>query len=371
MRHGDPDGPTDGTAPGLEIAGVVKSFGSTRVLRGVDLTVTHGDLLAVLGPSGCGKTTLLRAIAGFVSIDRGAIRVDGRTVTDQHTWVPPERRRIGIVPQEGAVFPHLRVRQNVAFGIRNRADREAQVRRWLDLVGLSELADARPHELSGGQQQRVALARALAAEPAVVLLDEPFAALDAGLRVAVRAEIAAVLRETMSTAVLVTHDQQEALSTADRVAVMLDGQVAHLGTPAEVYATPATLDVARFVGETNVLDGHVLDGVATSSLGRHSLANRAPAGAAHLVARPEQVALDESGTTAVVTSVTFTGPDTVVDVRTLDGIALTARVPGATALRPGDPVSAVVQGPVLAYPRARTERSNPGDATAPANAPRT
>jgi iron(III) transport system ATP-binding protein len=343
-----------GAAAGLEVEAVEKSFGRTKVLRGIDLVVPAGGLLAVLGPSGCGKTTLLRAIAGFTSVDAGTIRVDGRTMVGPSAWVPPERRRVGIVPQEGALFPHLRVGQNVAFGIPKGPDRSARVQHWLDLVGLGHAIDARPHELSGGQQQRVALARALAADPSLVLLDEPFASLDAALRVAVRAEIAGVLRQTGRTAVLVTHDQQEALSTADLVAVMLHGRLAQLATPAEVYGRPASLEVARFVGETVTIDGEIRDGEALGPLGRHGLANEAPAGPATIVVRPEQLHLDPTGVPVVVCGSSFTGPDTSLRLTTDAGVELTARVPGVSGAAIGDRVGVRVDGPVLAYPPARS-----------------
>jgi iron(III) transport system ATP-binding protein len=342
--------PDAAAAPGLEVVGVHKSFGTTHVLKGIDLAIPSGSLLAVLGPSGCGKTTLLRSIAGFSPIDAGVIRVDGRTLADDHTWVPPERRRVGIVPQEGALFPHLRVGENVAFGLRKAPDREARVREWLDIVGLAHLAGARPHELSGGQQQRVALARALAADPALILLDEPFASLDAALRGTVRAEIAGVLRRTGRTAVLVTHDQHEALSTADLVAVLLDGRLAQLAPPTEIYGRPASLEVARFVGEAVVVDGDVHQGTVATALGRLPVANDAAAGAAAVVLRPEQLMLDETAAPVTVISQTYTGPDTALGLVTDTGVELVARSAGLSTLRVGDRTGVRVHGPVLAYP---------------------
>jgi iron(III) transport system ATP-binding protein len=343
--------PSGVAAPGLEVVGVHKSFGTTHVLKGIDFAVPSGALLAVLGPSGCGKTTLLRSIAGFAPLDAGAIRVEGRTLADDHTWVPPERRRVGIVPQEGALFPHLRVGENVAFGMRKSPDRDARVREWLELVGLADLAGSRPHQLSGGQQQRVALARALAADPALILLDEPFASLDAALRGTVRAEIAAVLRRTGRTAVLVTHDQHEALSTADLVAVLLDGRLAQLAPPTEVYRSPATLEVARFVGEAVVVDGDVHDGTVDTVFGRLPLANRVASGAASVVLRPEQVMIDAAGVPVTVTAHTYTGPDTALGLSTAEGVDLVARTSGLATLGVGDLTGVRVHGPVLAYPR--------------------
>lgn len=342
------DGPRP---PGLEVVGVEKSFGGAAVLRGVDLQVPAGALVAVLGPSGCGKTTLLRAVAGFVPIDAGTIRVDGQVLADAGTWVAPERRRVGIVPQEGALFPHLRVGENVAFGIARAPDRAARVRRWLEVVGLAHAVDARPHELSGGQQHRVALARALAADPALVLLDEPFSSLDAGLRAQVRAEIADVLRHDGRTAVLVTHDQHEALSIADLVAVLLDGVLQQVAPPDEVYRRPATLAVARFVGDAVVVDAQVRDGVAEGPLGRHPLANRTPDGAAHLVLRPEQIVRSADGVDTVAVRRTFTGPDLLLELRCPGGALVTCRTTGDAAIAAGDAVRVAVRGPVLAYAR--------------------
>ncbi|MFN2497394.1 MAG: ABC transporter ATP-binding protein, partial [Pseudonocardiaceae bacterium] len=251
----------------LAVRGVVKSFGATTVLRGVDLSVPKGALAAVLGPSGCGKTTLLRVVAGFDRADAGEVVIGGRLVSGPGVAVPPERRRVGMVPQEGALFPHLSVAGNVGFGLPRR-QRTSRVAEMLDLVGLGGYGARMPHELSGGQQQRVALARALAPGPALVLLDEPFSALDTGLRAALREDVRRALHATGATAVLVTHDQQEALSTADLVAVLQAGTIVQAGPPAELYQAPRDLDVATFLGEAVLLDA-VLRGadVADCALG--------------------------------------------------------------------------------------------------------
>src|ERR671924_149105 len=201
------------TAP-IRLRGVSKSFGATHAVREVTLEIEKGELMAVLGPSGCGKTTLLRTIAGFERPDAGSVEVSDEVVADPGRFVPPERRRIGMVFQDYALFPHLTVTGNIAFGLVNRprGDREALTRRTLELVGLQHKANRHPHELSGGERQRVALARALAPEPAVVLLDEPFSNLDATLRAGLRREVELILRDAEATALLVTHDQEEALS---------------------------------------------------------------------------------------------------------------------------------------------------------------
>lgn len=324
------------------------------MLAGVDLSVPQGTLTAVLGPSGCGKTTLLRIVAGFETPDAGTVTVGDQVVAGPGSWIPSHRRRIGLMPQEGALFPHLSATDNVRFGISDttRAQSREQALHWLGVVGLDDQADARPHELSGGQQQRVALARALAARPRVVLLDEPFAALDAGLRVRVREDVAAVLKNTDTTAILVTHDQSEALSLADSVTLLRDGVAAQTGPPAELYRRPATLDVARFVGATVELSGDAHAGSVRTALGVHPAAVDVPDGAVTVVLRPEQVRLDDGvGTRARVTSRRFYGSDTVVHVALGDDTAVALRCPGDAGVRPGDEVTVAVDGTVLAYPR--------------------
>ncbi len=253
-----PPGRAGGPAPvmtDLRVSDLHKSYGDVVALRGVDLVVPTGSFTAVLGPSGSGKTTLLRVIAGFERADRGSVTLGGVVVEDDHHHEPPEGRRVGYVPQEGALFPHLSVEKNVGFGIRGRADRRRRVDELLDMVGLSGLGPRYPHQLSGGQQQRVALARALAVRPQMILLDEPFAALDARLRASVRAEVLDVLHRAGTTSVFVTHDQDEALSMADQVAVLGDGRVRQVGTPRELYAHPVDPGVARFLGSANLIAG--------------------------------------------------------------------------------------------------------------------
>ena len=231
---------------GFDVRGVHKSYGDHRVLRGVDLTIETGSLTAILGASGSGKTTLLRILAGFERADSGTITMGDRVVDDGHRHLAPERRRVGYVPQEGALFPHLSVAGNVAFGLDRAARRGERVSELLELVGLGDLGHRYPHQLSGGQQQRVALARALAINPAIVLLDEPFSSLDAALRASVRADVVTALRTAGATALLVTHDQDEALSMADRVAVLRDGVIAQIGAPQQLYDRPADVDLAGF-----------------------------------------------------------------------------------------------------------------------------
>ena len=239
----------------LTVRSVTKSFGQTRVLRGVDLDVPAGSVTAVVGPSGCGKTTLLRLIAGFDRPDSGTISLAGRPVGGPGVFVPAEARGLGYVAQEGALFPHLTVARNITFGLPRRRRRDwGIVRELLELVSLdAALAGRFPHQLSGGQQQRVALARTLAPGPGLVLLDEPFSALDTGLRAETRAAVAAALSAAGVSALLVTHDQAEALSFADQVAVMFDGRFAQVDSPRQVYQSPATQQTAVFLGDTCLL----------------------------------------------------------------------------------------------------------------------
>src|SRR5579863_440465 len=252
----------------VAVNGLYKAFGTHAVLTGVDLEVQAGSLTAILGPSGSGKTTLLRLLAGFERADAGTIRIGDGLVDGHGVYVAPERRRIGYVPQEGSLFPHLTVEANVGFGLAARERRGGRVAGMLGLVGLGGLGQRYPHQLSGGQQQRVALARALAIEPAVVLLDEPFASLDAHLRASVRADVQQIFRAAGTTAVLVTHDQDEALAIADRVAVLRDGRIAQYSAPAELYSRPVDSGLARFVGDANLLDGIRRAGLVDTVLGQ-------------------------------------------------------------------------------------------------------
>jgi iron(III) transport system ATP-binding protein len=331
----------------LRVRGLVKAY-DAPVLRGLDLDVEEGSLVALLGPSGCGKTTLLRCVAGFERASDGTVEVAGRDVTD----LPPERRRVGVVPQEGALFPHLSVAANVGFGLPRGERRGARVDEVLELVGLSAYRDRMPHELSGGQQQRVAVARALAPAPALVLLDEPFSALDAGLRASVRAEVRACLRAAGASAVLVTHDQQEALSVADVVAVVREGRVVQAADPWSVYAQPADLGVATFVGEAVVLAGTARDGVAASPLGELVVLGDAT-GAVSLVVRPEQLEvapLDLPVVEALVVDRVFYGHDALLRLQLPGGATATARTPGHPLPEVGSAVKVGVRGPVVAFP---------------------
>ena len=252
--------------PGLLIENLEAAHSRSAVLTGLDLTVEDGALACVLGPSGCGKSTLLRIVAGFHPATRGTVTLHGRVLDDGRTRVPAERRRIGYVPQDGALFPHLTVAANIGFGL-PRAGRRERVQDMLDLVGLDGLADRHPHQLSGGQQQRVALARALAPGPQLLLLDEPFAALDAALRTELRTEVAATLRRAGATAILVTHDVDEALAFADTIAVMRDGRIVQADTPHTLYHQPTDAGIARALGEANLLPAKPAEGHAATAFG--------------------------------------------------------------------------------------------------------
>ncbi|HSV86033.1 MAG TPA: ABC transporter ATP-binding protein, partial [Levilinea sp.] len=235
----------------IKLHNVSKRFNGHQAVQDLSLSVMHGELLALLGPSGCGKTTTLRLIAGLEQPDYGTVMIRGRTVAGG-SWVPPEKRGVGFVFQDYALFPHMTVWDNVAFGLSHikRQDRIEKVRMPLELVGLADVAARYPHELSGGQQQRVALARALAAEPAVVLLDEPFSNLDADLRAQMRVQVRSILKEVSATAVFVTHDQEEALFMGDRIAVLHSGRLEQVAAPEDLYLAPASRFIAEFIGAT-------------------------------------------------------------------------------------------------------------------------
>jgi iron(III) transport system ATP-binding protein len=341
---------------GLTVENLHKSYPGTPVLRGIDLRVRSGALTAILGASGSGKTTLLRVITGFEAAERGRVTVDDTVVDDGRHHVKPERRRIGLVPQDGALFPHLTVRGNVAFPLTRRSRRGPRPEEMLELVGLSAFAHRYPHQLSGGQQQRVALARALASQPSLILLDEPFSSLDAGLRATVRTDVLAVLRGTGTTTVLVTHDQDEALSAADHVAVLRDGRIIQADTPRQLYQCPADPQTATFVGTANLVTG-IWDGKrVTTALGRHDIqtGQQVPApGQVTVLIRPEQITLAPQGTETIAGRVTAThyfGHDSVIVVRPdAHDDDLQVRISHNNLPEPGENVRLAVTGSVTAW----------------------
>jgi iron(III) transport system ATP-binding protein len=345
----------------VDLRHVHKSFGATPVLRDLTLAVPEGSFSAVLGRSGCGKTTLLRVLAGFERLDAGELRLAGQIVDDGSRRVPAERRGVGYVPQEGAVFPHLDVEANILFGVPRRERRTTRIDDLLELVGLEGLAVRKPHELSGGQQQRVALARALAAEPAIMLLDEPFSALDPELRASTRSRVKETLTARGCTTILVTHDQDEALSLADRVAVLRDGRIVQVGSPKDVYAAPCDADTARFLGDANLLAASLHGARAHTILGPLELAvpHPLPDPDGLVLIRPETLRLASiSGARdagyARVTAVDYHGHDARVSLvlESPDaGLELIARTTGPDAPPPGSRVYLSLRDPVHAISR--------------------
>lgn len=334
----------------ISVQNVVKRFGDVgAAVAGVSFDVPHGAIVALLGPSGCGKTTTLRLIAGLETPNAGVIWLEGRKVAGEGAWVPPEARRVGMVFQDGALFPHLTVAQNIAFPLARR-DGRARVEELLDLVGMAGYGERYPHQLSGGQQQRVALARALAPAPAVVLLDEPFSRLDAALRVSLREDVRKIVKHTGATTIFVTHDQEEALSIADIVVVMFDGRAAQIGSPHEIYTRPATRQVATFVGEANLLPGLAEGTVADCVLGRVILATPRK-GPVEIMIRPEAFELRavRSGT-ARIERIRYFGHDQALHVRLHSGEPLLVRSLPRPDLRVGQEVDLFVRGVVVAYP---------------------
>jgi iron(III) transport system ATP-binding protein len=345
----------------LAVSGLTKAFGERPVLTDVDLDVPEGSLTAILGPSGSGKTTLLRVIAGFDHADRGTVTLGGTVVDGPGVHVPSERRRIGYVPQEGSLFPHYTVAGNVAFGLPRRERRGQVVGDLLEAVGMAGLGGRYPHQLSGGQQQRVALARALAIKPSLVLLDEPFGALDANLRSTIRADVRRLLIEAGATAVLVTHDQDEALSTADRVAVLRDGQIAQCAAPQDLYTQPADPELARFVGEANLVDGILDEDSVDTLLGplpvRSGTRAALKPGPVTVLVRPEQIDIRAKngarGLAGRIVAYGYHGHDAVVQVKLEQpGFpALVVRTLGGCDYPAGSPVTLKAHGPVLAWNR--------------------
>ncbi len=340
--------PTDTPRPLLVVRDLHVALGSLRqpVLRGVNFEVAAGKRLAVLGPSGCGKSTLLRAIAGFEHPDRGSIVLDGRTLSEGTSHVPPHRRGTGVVFQDYALFPHLSVTENIAFGLRSlaRGERQRRTLELLELVGLGGLQQRKPAELSGGQQQRVALARALAPEPRLLLLDEPFSNLDSALRITTRRHTEAVLQRAGVTAILVTHDQGEAMAFADRLVVLRDGCIEQAGAPQQVYASPKNGFVARFLGAANVLPGYARGDQARTPLGRVAV-RRAAEGKVTLCLRPEALSLHapNGGVVGRVVGREYQGSFTAYQVELAD-CRVVVHEPGAS-YAVGDPVSVQVTQP--------------------------
>jgi len=357
-----------GTEPALALRtlSLTKRFGEVVAVEDVRLEVRRGEFLGVLGPSGCGKTTLLRLIAGFERPDGGGIEIDGLAVSGPRRHQPPERRRIGMVFQESALFPHLDVIGNIGFGLPRRG-RVTRVAEMVALVGLAGLQHRMPHELSGGQQQRVALARALAPDPALILLDEPLSSLDATLRAQLRVEVREILRAAGATTVFVTHDQGEALEISDRVAVMRAGRIEQISTPSELYLRPINRFVAGFVGEANLLPGEVRHGEVQTLVGRFRAGNGTLADGtrAEVLLRPEQLHMlpverlstpPRPETVLRIVRRVFHGSEVHHVLRSDSGLELEAATPSSSTLEIGTEV--------IAHARAREVPVYPLDADA-------
>ncbi|MBB3770383.1 ABC-type Fe3+/spermidine/putrescine transport system ATPase subunit [Angulomicrobium tetraedrale] len=330
----------------LIIDGVTKQFGALKVLQSCDLTVERGSVVTLLGPSGCGKTTLLRSIAGFVTPDAGRIRVKGQDISR----LPPNRRDVGYVFQNYALFPHLTCRDNIAYGLVVRRVPKAEIARRvsqaLDLIALAAFADRYPKQLSGGQQQRVAIARALVLEPQVLLLDEPFNALDAQLRLSMQVELRKLIDRVGITSIFVTHDQQEAMALSDRVAIMRGGRIEQIGSPLEIYDRPRSCFVADFIGRANLMPTQVRAG---RTEGPQAIAAALPDGPATLVARPENIDLTPGsgpGWPGKVTFLTALGPVIEYEVDCGFSVPVRAALPrhaGVETFEPGALVTARIR----------------------------
>ena len=330
-----------------------KFFHHTPVLQGIDLTIASGALLAILGTSGSGKTTLLRLIAGFEQADQGDISISGTLISSPTLHVPPEQRRIGYVPQNAALFPHLTVAQNIGFGVA-RGTRRNIVAQMLELTGFSPgFAQRMPSALSGGERQRVALARALAPAPRLVLLDEPFAALDQGSRTATAAAMMGALAAARSTAILVTHDQAEAFSLGAEVAILRNGRIAQRASPEILYRNPADLDLARFLGEACILPGLSHQGYAECLFGRLPVGPASVSGTVEVLIRPEQIKLVRAGSPgsipARVTRIVYFGADALVHFDA-HGVALASRLFSHEIPPPGSETGLRAEGPVMVFP---------------------
>ncbi len=338
-----------GTA--LQVDNITKRFGAVEAVHEFSLHANEGEFITLLGPSGCGKTTILRLLAGFEQADTGTIRIGDTVVANKDTFLRAEKRHVGMVFQDYALFPHLNVQDNVAFGLNgSKKDKSKRAEEMLFLVGLAGYGERMPYELSGGQQQRVALARALAPQPDILLLDEPFSNLDAALRVQVRAEVRAILRKAGTTTIFVTHDQEEALSLSDKVAVIFDGELHQVGTPFELYTRPATRQVAAFVGEANFLKANAKGSVAETVLGTVRLLSPKE-GEIEVLIRPDMLHLlpTDEGTPASVLWHEYYGHNQRIGLQLVDGTELIARADSQIMYKVGQSIRVSVYAPLLAF----------------------
>lgn len=340
----------------LEVRELCVGYHAVDVVRGVTFSAEPAEVFAVVGASGCGKTTLLRAIAGFITPRSGTVAIGDRLVSGPGVWVPPEKRNVGIVTQEGSLFPHLSVADNIGFGLARKASatgqsRESRIAELLELIGMAGAGGFSPHQLSGGQQQRVALARALAPNPEVMLLDEPFTALDSGLRAELRAEVMGILRSLRTTTLLITHDQEEALSVADRIAFMADGHFRQIDSPEQMYASPRSPETARFLGGVVELPASMVSaGLAQTSLGPIPVTTD-KAGPGTVLIRPEQLlpTAEQGSIQGIVEGIAYHGHDSLIKVRVSPELVVHSRVAGAPITHVGDPIHLTLLGPGLFF----------------------
>ena len=340
-------------APRLELDGVARRFGDVYAVDGVSLSIAQGEVLCLLGPSGCGKSTTLRIAAGVERQDKGEVRVDGRLVSGDGLHEPPEQRSVGMMFQEFALFPHLTALENVAFGLRGKGgyERRARAQAELERVGLASAAARYPHQLSGGEQQRVALARAVATQPSVLLMDEPFSSLDHRLRDAVRDEALALLKDVGAGVLLVTHDPEEAMRMADRIALMRKGRIVQIGAPYYVYNHPLDRAAAAFFSDLNVIHGVVRQAQTETPFGRFLTPGMADGTDVEVIVRPQHLKIDigprppresaETGSAARgrVARARFIGGHSLIETRMEhDGSVLLASTPGAFLPEPGSPL---------------------------------
>lgn len=336
----------------LEISHLNVTLGNKLILNDLSFSLAEGQIAALLGPSGCGKTTLLRSIAGLIQPTHGTVRFGSQLVSLSSLVLPSHKRKLGYVPQEGALFPHLSVAQNIAFGLNRSTFTKDQIRQTVkEMLGLIELQgfeNRMPSQLSGGQQTRVALARALAIKPAIVLLDEPFSALDAELRGDLRSDVIDLLRAHNATAILVTHDREEALVSADVVALMREGQIIQQGSPKAVYSAPISLETAIGTGDALVLDATKMADGSTAYLFNSSSKSTAVE-TGHIVIRPEEIKIDRNLSSAtalgLIEKIDYYGHDAMVSLK-ISGQALMVRIPGPFDFVLGEQVSVHHAGPV-------------------------
>ena len=338
----------------LEVSHLNVNFGSRNVLSDLSFSLAPGEIASLLGPSGCGKTTLLRAIAGLLQPSAGTIRLGTQLVGLSSVVLPAHKRQTGYVPQQGALFPHLNVARNIAFGLDKKTyskqEISAIIQEMLALIGMSGYENQMPTELSGGQQTRVALARALAVKPKMILLDEPFSALDAELRNELRTDVVALLRAQGTTAILVTHDREEALVSSDKVVLMRDGKIAQMGTPEEVYESPISPSIAVSTGDALVLDAQKFSNGSFSYAISPSNVGQTPSESGFVVIRPEEISIKKAGATGVAATLIqldYYGHDAMLVLKIAnDDKLIRARISGAIDFKVGDTVSIEHQGPV-------------------------